>query len=286
MRISVIGGDLRQITLASLLKKDGHNVEIFGFDKEIDTLDLKSKDSLKSVADADVVVLPLPISYDNVTINAPFSDKQIFLNELLEGLKKDAIIFGGRFTEGIKKLFGEKSIRLFDYFEREELSVLNAIPTAEGAIEIAMSETAYTLHKSKCLVIGYGRISKVLARLLKAFGAEVCVSARKPSDLAWIEVNGYIGINTSNIKDVVNDFGIIFNTVPSKVLDEEALLRVEKNALIIDLSSKPGGVDFKKATELGLKVIWALSLPGKVAPITSGEIIKNTIINILNEMEG
>lgn len=43
------------------------------------------------------------------------------------------------------------------------------------------------------------------------------------------------------------------------------------------------GVDLTAAREFNLRVIWALSLPGKTAPVTAGEIIKNTVINILKE---
>ena len=68
------------------------------------------------------------------------------------------------------------------------------------------------------------------------------------------------------------------------ILPAEILKNIQKNALVIDLASKPGGVDFSAAKALGIKVIWALSLPGKVAPVTSGKIIKDTIMNIMTEL--
>lgn len=43
-------------------------------------------------------------------------------------------------------------------------------------------------------------------------------------------------------------------------------------------------MDFDAAAKLGVKVIWALSLPGKVAPVSAGAIIKETIVNVLGEM--
>jgi len=76
---------------------------------------------------------------------------------------------------------------------------------------------------------------------------------------------------------------IIFNTIPSLVIDEDLLRFIKKDAIIIDLASKPGGVDFDKAEEFGIKTIWALSLPGKVAPISSAEYIKKTLFSILEE---
>lgn len=152
-------------------------------------------------------------------------------------------------------------------------------------MELAFAELPITLAASRCLVVGYGRIGKILSRLLQSLGAEVTVSARKCSDLAWISVFGMKPVKTEELSAVIGDYDIIFNTVPAMVLNEGILKRVDPKTLIIDLASKPGGVDFSTAKDLGLKVIWSLGLPGKVAPITSGEIIKEAVVNILEEME-
>ena len=92
-------------------------------------------------------------------------------------------------------------------------------------------------------------------------------------------------MHTGDLSGCAGDFDVIFNTVPAEVLDRNVLEQIPDDTLIIDLASKPGGVDFSAAKELGKKVIWALSLPGKTAPITSGRIIKETILNMLCEME-
>ena len=44
------------------------------------------------------------------------------------------------------------------------------------------------------------------------------------------------------------------------------------------------GVDFEKAKEMGIKTIWALSLPGKVAPVTAAGFIRDTVYNIIDEL--
>lgn len=283
--VSVIGGDLRQLTLASLLEEDGYQVKILGFDKQIDIGELTSAKDIADAANAKIIILPLPATQDNLTLNTPFYESEIDIAELFNHIPSSSVVFGGKLSACFKETCELNAVRAFDYFEREELSIANAIPTAEGAIELALSETPHTLHKSKCLVIGYGRIGKILADRLGAFGAEVTVSARKYSDFAWIDANGFQAANSHMLQDKIEDYQIIFNTVPSVILNEGLLEKIPKNTLIIDLASKPGGVDFQKAKELGLRVIWALSLPGKVAPITSGEIIKNSIVNILKEME-
>lgn len=168
--------------------------------------------------------------------------------------------------------------------EKINSHIPNAVPTAEGAIEIAITETPFTIHGSKSLVLGYGKIGKILSKDLYALGAQTYVEARKYADLAMIEGHGYEPLPLDNLKDHIHEFDIIFNTIPSLILDDEILTKVKKDALIIDLASKPGGIDFDAAKAYGLKVIWALSLPGKIAPVSSGAIIKDTIMNIIKEL--
>lgn len=282
--VSVIGGDLRQTALANFLKQDGFNVKIFGFDKDMDTYNLEQNKDIFDAVKADIVILPLPAENDGM-INAPFSDLSVKTEDLLEKISKATILFGGKIASSRKELLKKRGIKIYDYFEREELSIANAVATAEGAIETAMTETPYTLHNTPCLVCGYGRIGKILSQRLKNFGADVTVSARKYSDFAWIDAFGMKSIHTDEFEKAADKFKIIFNTVPSVIFDSGVLEKIPKDTLIIDLASKPGGVDFRQAGQLGLNVIWALSIPGKCAPITSGKIIKNTIINMLEEME-
>ena len=161
----------------------------------------------------------------------------------------------------------------------------NAICTAEGAIAIAMDNTAITLCTAKILVIGFGRIGKVLSHRLRGLGAEVYVSARSHYDRAWTLAYGYKPLDTYKLGGLLSGFDVIINTVPAHVLDENLLREVKKSTLLLDLASKPGGIDFASAAGLGLHVIWALSLPGEAAPITSGAIIRDTIYNILQEEE-
>lgn len=279
MNISVIGGDLRQLTLAKLLAEDGYTVKIAGFDKGPGTFSQTPPD----IWESNVIILPIPASHDGITVNAPYSENPILINT--DVLLKNTLILGGGISDKLAAVLESAKVKYIDYLKRDELMIQNAIPTAEGAIEIAFSEMPVTLHSSSCLVVGYGRIGKILSAMLKGIGANVTVSARKCPDLAWIGSLGYTPIHNSDLINEISRFDVIFNTVPAMILDKAILKNVHPDTLIIDLASKPGGVDFITAKDLGLKVIWSLGLPGKVAPITSGKIIKDTVINILNEME-
>ena len=282
--VSVIGGDLRQLTLADLLEADGYDVMIFGFDRDIKTGELCLARDIDEALLADMIILPVPVSFDNRTINMPFSDDPLLIKELVSGINPLSVVFGGRISPELSAALGARGIMHRDYMKRDELAIRNAVPTAEGAIEIAIAETPITVHGSKCLVLGYGKVGKVLAKALDGLGAVTYVEARKYADLALIESHGCIPLTMNETKTRINEFDIIFNTIPALVLTKDVLEKVDPRTLIIGLASKPGGVVFKAASELGINVIWALSLPGKVAPVTAGIIIKDTITNIIGEL--
>ncbi len=280
----VVGGDLRQVYVAAALAEK-YKVYAAGFDNSVSLPEkIIAVGSILNLPEkVDYIILPLPASQNGIFVNTPFCQNNIPLISLSTVLKDSGMVLGGRFDTAAMKIFDKYSIEAVDYFEREELNVLNAVPTAEGAIQIAMEEMATTIFGQKVLITGYGRISKVLVKTLCAMGADVTVTARKYSDLAWAEIYGCNGLHTSSLTENINDFGLIFNTVPAVILNEEILKNVNTEALIIDLASKPGGVDFDVAGKLGLKVVWALSLPGKTAPVSAGKIIASTVLNILKE---
>ena len=280
-KFAVVGGDMRQIKMAEHLETLGYVVSLCGFDGQCSEIKIGT-DIVTAIKDADVVVLGLPASTDKTSVNTPFYGKKIYIDDLLAYMKRGALLCGGMICDAISTKAKKRGVRCTDYFEREELAVLNAIPTAEGAIQIAMEEIPITLHGAKALVVGYGRIGKILARMLRGIGACVTCSARACSDIAWIEADGHTPVKTADIAHIIGQYDIVFNTVPYPVIGKEQLRALSAETLIIDLASKPGGVDFELAKDLGINVIWALSIPGKVAPISSGKIIASTILNILN----
>ncbi len=284
----VAGGDLRQLYLAKALAHRGSRVYITCFDEafELDKR-LIPVDQLSQIDEKlDCIVLPLPVTNDGVTVNTPLSKKRLELETVLQKAVPSTVIFGGKVEKPFQTACFDRGLEVIDYLEREELAVLNAVPTAEGALEILMQELPTTLFGTKCLLTGFGRISKVMAKYLTALGVSVTVAARRYSDLAWARVYGCEGIHISRIAERAGSFDMIVNTVPAKLFDHGVLSKLQDHCLVLDLASKPGGVDFELAKQLGVKVIWALSLPGKVAPVTSGEIICDTIQNILAERGG
>jgi dipicolinate synthase subunit A len=282
----VVGGDLRYIELAAFLAKDkDKSIYAMGFDKNVFTangvklINAVSSDEYR----ADFLILPIPAAKDENHVNANFFTGEIPMKLLPKLLHENGTVFAGRMTPLHKKLFEDRGITVIDYSNREDFAVMNAVATAEGAVQIAMDETDCTLSSQKILVLGMGRIAKVLLKQLSGFTNDITAAARKPQDIVWAKIYGGKGLPLSEIYQNLSEYDLIFNTIPAMVLDEERLMKVGKNAVIIDLASKPGGVDFDAAARLGIKTNHALSLPGKVAPKTSGQVIAKTIANILIE---
>ena len=286
-KLAIIGGDLRIAKLAIMLANDGNEVYVYGLEKSEEIKKQKNIiqcDTIrKAIDNVEIVIGPIPFSSNGNTINMPFSDKEITIIEMMHNINAKVLIAGAISPE-VYEMANDEYIEIIDIMKREELAVLNTIATAEGTIQIAIENTNRILHGSEVLILGFGRIGKVLARKLAGLSVKVTCAARKDEDLAWIEAYGHKSLNINNLSENLRPFDIIINTVPHIVLTEEKLEYVRKDALLIDLASNPGGIDKKAIKDRNLKFVWALSLPGKVAPTTSAEFIKNTIYNILREI--
>ena len=283
--ITVVGGDLRIVKLIEMLDADGYKVYTYGLENSDDLLNLGGVEMCPTLEEAvsysQIIVGPVPLSSDRKRLSTPFGRNSVDLEEFIKALKGKYLIAG---NIGIKEQLDENEIQFTDLLKREEFSVLNTIATAEGTIQIAMEETQRTLHGSNTLIMGFGRIGKVLAKMLNGIGVNVYCEARKNEDISWIKAYGYKPIHLNNLNENLVKFDMIINTIPFQILDSERLDLVKKETIIIDLASNPGGVDRKAARERGLKVIWALSLPAKVAPLTSAEFIKETLYHVIKEL--
>ena len=284
---AIIGGDLRTIKLAKILAKEGNMVYTYGLEKAEELKENKNiifcEKLIEAVKKVQVVIGPIPFSSDGININMPFSEGKLSVREFMHNLNAK-ILIAGTIAPNVYELANDEYIEIVDIMKREELAVLNTIATAEGAIEIAIANTNKILHGSNVLVLGFGRIGKVLARKLAGLATKVTCAARQEEDLAWIKAYGHKATNINLIGKNLSEFDVIINTVPQMILTAEKMEYVKPECLLIDLASNPGGIDKKAAKEKGLQLVWALALPGKVAPTTTAEFIKDTIYNILKEI--
>ena len=284
--ISVVGGDLRIIKLVQMLVSDGYKVYTYALENSEELQNIQNVEMCptieETISHSKVVVGPIPLSSDRKRLSSPFGRNELEIVDFIKVLKGKYLIAG---NINIRDELENAGVKYTDLLRTEEFTVLNTIATAEGTIQIAMEETQRTIHGSKVLIMGFGRVGKVLAKMLDGIGVNVYCEARKNEDIAWIKAYGYNPIYLKDLNKSLDKFDIIINTIPFQVLDSERLSLLKEDVLIIDLASNPGGVDRKVAREKKIKLIWALSLPGKVAPLTSAEFIKETIYHVIKELE-
>lgn len=278
---AIIGGDKRQLYCARALADDGFEVILGGFDKVLSMRGVKLMSPYLAAQTAEVIILPLPSVDKEGDVPAVFSNEKIPLKKLAPFLAGKRV-----FTAMKEKVLREapnlNPQLISDYYAREDFVLSNAYVTAEGAVKIAMEKFEGTLSGAKILVCGFGRIGKALTRILSIFSPKLTVSARKSEDLAAIRLLGAKAVKTSELYNE-KGFDIIFSTVPALVFRPELLAKIAGDAVLIDLASAPGSVDFEAADRLSIDYIHALSLPGKSSPKTAGEIIKDTVYTILEE---
>lgn len=161
------------------------------------------------------------------------------------------------------------------YARREEYQIAIAQLTAEGAIALLRPETG--LSGAHILLLGYGRIARLLARELQKAGALVTAAARSGEQRAWAEAEGIEALPLDALSGALDRFDVIIGTVPAPVLTEPLLALVRKDALLLELASAPGGIDAAAAHERGLRYIRAPGLPAKYAPERAAVILRDAV---------
>lgn len=283
-KIAVIGGDDRYLHVISYLSKKGATIYAVGFQEikfeqnHVQQVDLQHID----FRTLDGIVLPIGGTNRFGAISTYYGGKEAILTkEIVVQTKPTCVIYTGTASDYLRNLAAECERKLVVLFERDDVAIANSIPTAEAALQLAMENTKYTIHGANVLVVGYGRIGVTIARLFQNVGANVSVAARKDADFARIREMRMSAIRMERLSDAMENTDICINTVPKLVLTEEVLGCMNREGLIIDLASKPGGTDFEATEKLGIQALHALGLPGKVAPKTAGLILGETIAELV-----
>lgn len=236
----------------------------------------KEVNIVESIEQAEYIIFPIPFTKDNIHITG----EEILIDDIIKQCINKTI-FSGAISKEIRRKLEINNVAYLDLMELDEIAYLNAIPTAEGAIAKAMELTLNTIHGANVLVLGFGRVAKILADKLKGLNAKVFCAARNKKDLAHITSLGYNVVDINNMEDFLNNMDIIFNTVPTMILGERKLKLLNKDSIIIDLASSPGGVDFNKANEFGIKAVLELAIPSKVAPMSAAKYLKESIDRVI-----
>lgn len=283
---AVVGGDLRQIEVARALTDLFKEVRIYGHPaSEVPTAVVFGA-SLAELVHMNVIVLPITGVNEAGYALSYKSEPLINFERIIHSLNKGTWIITGSIPQKWLDRAIDLQLKVFEYAENDELAILNSIPTAEGALQIAMEQLPITIHNSTVVVVGFGRVGITVARVFKALGARTIIAARRPASLARAWEQGYEKIDIESLAEVITSADIIINTVPVLVLNEALIAQVSHQSIIIDLASSPYGTDIEAANKLNIKVITAPGLPGKVAPKTAGLILAAMIPKLIRECLG
>lgn len=273
MKFQIIGGDLRSVELAKLLGDAGNEVTCFAIDKA------EGIEKSSEIENADCYILPLPAEGKMTgKLNAPLAENEYTLSDIIFDIPDGSLVIGGK----LKNCIECRGLRMHDCMQRPSFVIGNAALTAEAAIWLLMNELDTALYGKRALVIGYGRIGRILSQRLKAMNVQVGVTSRNPEARA---IAGALGYSPVSPKESIGGFDIVINTAPGPVLPEGALSGLKKDCLLLELASAPGGLDKSEAERNALRYIAAPGLPGRYSPRSAAALVFAAVTEIMKEYE-
>ena len=290
VRIAVVGGDRREWEVVRALVEAGASVGCIGLPQPAAGSPRigQSPDLATALTGCHVAIAPLSgtDAYGVIRRCAPDSPPLRLDVDSLGRMASGGVLFIGQAVPFVRQAAQQVGIDIVETERDDELAILNSVPTAEGALQLAMERMPVTIHGSRCAVLGFGRCGLTLALLLSRMGAHVVVVARSPDQRARAESLGLQSLPMSQLIEAIRGADAIFNTVPARVLGREELAATRRDVVIIDIAAEPGGVDFQAAQALEREAHLALGLPGKVAPVTAGRILSRCLLRMLEERFG
>lgn len=284
VQVLLLGGDARQLEVIRKLSELDASVTVCGFDGLHSSLDgaIHADFEEPLFEKADALLLPAVGTDDNGQIHAVFSDREIVLTEQhMAKLPSHCTVYTGMAKPYLKQLCGQFGLRLVELFDRDDVAIYNSIPTAEGALMMAIQHTDITIHGSQSMVLGFGRTGFTMARALHGLGAKVKVGVRRSEHFARASEMGFEPFYTGTLLQNASNIDLLFNTIPTMIVTAQIIANLPSRAVIIDLASKPGGTDFRFAEKRGIKAMLAPGLPGIVAPKTAGRIIAECLAQLI-----
>ncbi len=243
--IGVLLADKRQDYIAEILKKWGYLVYA------------RSKGEEKLLLECQNIILPTPFALSE--------DRSCgFIYKMREG----QMLFSSKIPKEVIKKLEEKKVKVFDFLEEEEIALQNAQITAEGIIAEAMMKYRGVIHKTSCLVLGYGKCGKAIAKRLRALGAKVTVCTNAKKEIYEAKREGFLVLCLEKLtlhKRCMGESQLIFHTIPVSVLSREYFSNCSKESIVFDIVSTR--VEDKKwAMEYGIDYEIYPKIPEKYAP--------------------
>lgn len=279
-QFAVIGGDLRMTYTARFLAEQGMSVISYGLAKDVKHCD-QAASLEQAVTAAATIIGPVPLSKQKDRIEHQSDLADMTITELVNSLSSGQNLFAGCLSEALRHQLTEKQVFFYDFMKDDATAIYNGIATAEGIIAEAIKTSPSNLHNSEILILGFGRCAKTLADRLKGLSLHVTVCARSEEQIAAAAALGFRVITFRELISSVDQYDLVFNSVPHLVVSAAVLEQMNQETMIFDIASNPGGVDFEYAEKKGIFAKLYPGLPGKYAPKTSGEILADCVLRKL-----
>lgn len=270
MRLLIIGGDERNRCLAALARAHGHTAQLAGHD-EI---------PLFQACPSSHVVLPFPVAETQGLAPAPLSAERLPMEAVCALCKPHGTVYATRPGPILREYILRQSLIRIDFTNSEAFTLRNAAVSAEGAIHALMTKAKACLYASDCLIVGYGRIGRLMAARLRGLGARVVVAARSGMARVSAETDGCKAIPLEQMAEARCRF--LINTVPAQVIGPEVLSGLGPGVLALDVASEPFGFDLDMAQAAGMTAWREPGLPGRYAPETAAA----AMLELIEEKDG
>ncbi len=277
-RLVLLGGDAREVEAEIQLARRGHRVLAYG---QLGRA-VPAEALLGALAKAEAVIGPARGT--NATGDALHTGSRPLpvTAAWLDACDPGAHWLIGHAGPWLRTAAAQRGIRLTTYADRDEFAILNAIPTAEGAIAEAGRLAARTLWGEAALVVGGGRCALALVPRLVAMGCRVTLAARAPAERARAAASGADTIPLEALVARAGDCNFVFNTIPAPFVSRAVLEALPSGAVVADIASAPGGTDFTAAETLGVRAVLLPGIPGRLYPKTAGRIVAAVVLEILD----
>jgi dipicolinate synthase subunit A len=270
--VAVVGGDLRMLEHMRQARAAGATVQHYGNIPGAEAVAGRTQASslADAVKGARIISCPIPGVGVDASLYAKYTHEKLLMKpDVLKGAAPGALMMTYQPTPQLIEWAKGTPVEVVPYGEDDELCILHAIPTAEGAIKVAIENTDETLLGMKVLCFGLGRVGASVAQAFAAMKSHVTLTARNPSQLARARAMGFDVIALDRILDHLDRFSLVVSSSSGRVVTREMIERVRPDALIMDLCSPPGSVDFDAAKALNRRVVWARAQAG-TAPRNAG----------------
>lgn len=283
-KIAVLGGDKRMETVLSGLHHAYPDtvLAVWGTTNVLlPPFATAAKTWQEAMSGAQVGILPIPVTRDGEQLSVdPHTNQTVPLEAVCRFLRPGSLLLGGLIPPVVVRMAQENAVHFWDYYENAVVQTLNAVPTAEGALAIAIRELPMILPETTAVVLGYGRCGKALANRLHLLGAKVIVAARRPEALAEAACDGCETIHLPTFLSTPLPCHILFNTIPAPVITDNCLMGLPDGCVLVELAH---GLPTTLEIPGHLRLIRAPGLPGKIAPHTAGHILCDGILEKLRD---